>query len=207
MKNKNAAYHETDSIPRIDFYRLYGFVLLLEDINMAITLVLGGARSGKSAYAEKLAAQTMQKVVYVATAKVRDKAIEERVTLHQQSRPSEWLTVECPLDLGAVLQEHASKGNTILVDCLTMWVTNMLCEEDSKKVLAAQKQSFFESLGTVKGNVVFVSNEVGMGIIPMGEITRDYVDIAGRLHQDIATLADKVLLIVAGLPMVLKDKH
>ena len=207
MKNKNAAYHETDSIPRIDFYRLYGFVLLLDDINMAITLVLGGARSGKSAYAEKLAAQTMQKVVYVATAKVRDKAIEERVTLHQQSRPSEWLTVECPLDLGAVLQEHASKGNTVLVDCLTMWVTNMLCEEDSKKVLAEQKQSFFESLGTVKGNVVFVSNEVGMGIIPMGEITRDYVDIAGRLHQDIATLADKVLLIVAGLPMVLKDKH
>ena len=173
---------------------------------MSITLVLGGARSGKSAYAENLATQTKQTVVYAATAQIRDKAIQERVDLHQQTRPSEWLTVESPLNLGAVLHEHAKKGNTVLVDCLTMWVTNMLCEEDAKAVLKQKQKSFFEALRSIDGDVIFVSNEVGMGIIPMGELTRDYVDISGRLHQDIAALADHVVLVVAGLPLVIKGK-
>ena len=173
---------------------------------MSITLVLGGARSGKSGYAEKLAKQTQQKVVYIATANIRDEAIEARVSLHQQSRPSEWLTVESPLQLGAVLQTHATEGTTVLVDCLTMWVTNMLCEADAKITLSEQQSSLFTAIDTIKSEVIFVSNEVGMGIIPMGELTRDYVDIAGRLHQDIAALADEVVLVVAGLPMQLKTK-
>jgi len=171
---------------------------------MTISLVLGGARSGKSVYAEGLAKKANQTVVYVATAKVRDDAIAERVSLHQQSRPTDWLTVESPLELGAVLEEHAVAGTTVLVDCLTMWVTNLLCEEDSNAKLAQQQQVLFSALETVTGDVIFVSNEVGMGIIPMGELTRDYVDIAGRLHQDIAALADHVVLIVAGLPLMLK---
>ena len=171
---------------------------------MSITLVLGGARSGKSGFAEGLAKQSNQAVVYVATATVRDKAIAERISLHQQSRPSEWLTVESPLALGATLQEYAVEGATVLVDCLTMWVTNLLCTEDTEVRLASEQQSFFLALDQLKGDVIFVSNEVGMGIIPMGELTRDYVDIAGRLHQDIAERADKVMLVVAGLPLVLK---
>jgi len=171
---------------------------------MSTTLVLGGARSGKSAYAENLAKQTNKVVVYLATAQVRDKAIAERVSLHQQSRPADWLTVESPLELGAMLREYAVEGTVVLVDCLTMWVTNMLCEEHCKVVLKEQQDSFFSNLDTIKGDVIFVSNEVGMGIIPMGELTRDYVDIAGRLHQDIAARADHVMLVVAGLPLVLK---
>lgn len=173
---------------------------------MSITLVLGGARSGKSGYAENLAAQTNQNVIYVATAQIRDKAIQERVDLHQQSRPGEWLTIESPLELGSVLQKHTKQGSTLLVDCLTMWVTNLLCEEDSKAALKKEQQSFFSSLDMIEGDVIFVSNEVGMGIIPMGELTRDYVDIAGRLHQDIAALADHVVLVVAGLPLVIKGE-
>ncbi len=171
---------------------------------MSITLVLGGARSGKSGYAENLAAQTSQNVVYVATAQIRDDAIQKRVDLHQQTRPSDWLTVESPLALGGVLKHHSKQGNTVLVDCLTMWVTNLLCEEEPKAALEREMQSFFSELDSIGGDVIFVSNEVGMGIIPMGELTRDYVDTAGRLHQDIAALADKVVLVVAGLPLFLK---
>lgn len=171
---------------------------------MSITLILGGARSGKSGFAEGLAKQSNQTVVYVATAEVRDKAIAERISLHQQSRPGDWLTVESPLALGATLQKYAVEGTTVLVDCLTMWVTNLLCIEDAENKLASEQQSFFLALDKLEGDVIFVSNEVGMGIIPMGELTRDYVDIAGRLHQDIAKRANKVMLIVAGLPLVLK---
>jgi adenosylcobinamide kinase/adenosylcobinamide-phosphate guanylyltransferase len=174
---------------------------------MSITLVLGGARSGKSSYAEKLATLSDQNVVYVATAQIRDRAIQERVSQHQQSRPSEWLTVESPLALGDVLVEHAKQGTTVLVDCLTMWVTNLLCENDASTKLKKEQHSFFTALKAIKGDVIFVSNEVGMGIIPMGDLTRDYVDIAGRLHQDIAAVADNVVLVVAGLPMMVKGKE
>ncbi len=171
---------------------------------MSVTLVLGGARSGKSAYAENLAKQTNQRVVYVATAQVRDDAIAQRISLHQQSRPSEWSTIESPLELGSTLENHAHELTTVLVDCLTMWITNMLCEKDTEALVNKQLELFFKALEGVRGDVIFVSNEVGMGIIPMGELTRDFVDIAGRLHQDIAALADSVILVVAGLPLTLK---
>lgn len=171
---------------------------------MTIRLVLGGARSGKSSYAEKLAKLSGQNVVYIATAQIRDDAIAERVELHQQSRPEQWFTAECPIKLGSALQQYAVEGTTVLVDCLTMWITNLLCEADAETKLIKEQKLFFSVLSEIKGDVVFVSNEVGMGIIPMGELTRNYVDIAGRLHQDIAALADDVVLIVAGLPLVLK---
>jgi len=171
---------------------------------MSITLVLGGARSGKSSYAENLAKESDQAVVYIATAKVRDKAIAERVSLHQQNRPATWLTVESPLELGSVIQKYATEGNVVLVDCLTMWVTNMLCEVCPEVILKNEQALFSSALDAVTGDVIFVSNEVSMGIVPMGELTRDYVDIAGRLHQDIAAKADHVILVVAGLPLVLK---
>ncbi|RVU86493.1 bifunctional adenosylcobinamide kinase/adenosylcobinamide-phosphate guanylyltransferase [Leucothrix sargassi] len=167
------------------------------------TLVLGGARSGKSAYAEKLATQSGHTVIYMATAEVRDKAIEERVRLHQASRPSEWKTVNSPTALASTLEAHAADNVTILVDCLTMWVTNLLCAED-KQLLASEVAALHKVLRTLPGQIIFVSNEVGMGIIPMGELTRDYVDIAGKLHQDIAAEVEQVVLVVAGLPMVLK---
>jgi len=170
---------------------------------MKLTLVLGGARSGKSAYAENLAKQSGNKVIYLATAEIRDDAIAERVKLHQDSRPSEWTTVNTPTALAKSLQQHAGENVTLLVDCLTMWVTNLLCSED-KALLALERQALLDVLTTLSGEVILVSNEVGMGIIPMGELTRDYVDVAGKLHQDVAKLSDHAVLIVAGLPLVLK---
>ncbi|PWQ93455.1 bifunctional adenosylcobinamide kinase/adenosylcobinamide-phosphate guanylyltransferase [Leucothrix arctica] len=170
---------------------------------MQLTLVLGGARSGKSAYAENLAKQSGNKVIYLATAEIRDEAIAQRVKLHQSVRPSEWQTVNTPIELAASLKQHAAPNVTVLVDCLTMWVTNLLCAED-KSLMAAEKSALLAVLETLPGNIIFVSNEVGMGIIPMGELTRDYVDIAGKLHQEVAAVANNAVLIVAGLPLVLK---
>lgn len=170
---------------------------------MSVTLVLGGARSGKSAYAEELAKKTEQTVIYVATAEVHDEAIEKRVALHKDSRPSHWKTVESPLSLASTLLEIADDNVTILVDCLTMWVTNCLCAED-KGLLTQEIDAFIGGLAGLKGEIILVSNEVGLGVIPMGELTRDYVDTAGKLHQTIAAKADNVVMVVAGLPMAFK---
>ena len=170
---------------------------------MSLTLVLGGARSGKSAYAEDLAKNTAQTVVYVATAEVHDEAIEKRVALHKDSRPTHWRTVESPLQLANTLQEITDEKVTVLVDCLTMWVTNCLCAED-KDLLKQEIDDFLGVLAALKGEIILVSNEVGLGVIPMGELTRDYVDTAGKLHQTIAAQADNVVMVVAGLPMAFK---
>jgi adenosylcobinamide kinase/adenosylcobinamide-phosphate guanylyltransferase len=170
---------------------------------MKLTLVLGGARSGKSAYAENLAKQSQNSVIYLATAEIRDDAIAARVKLHQDTRPSDWHTVNTPIELAASLKQHAAENVTLLVDCLTMWVTNLLCAED-KSLLVTEKAALLDVLHNLPGEVIFVSNEVGMGIIPMGELTRDYVDIAGKLHQEVAAVADHAVLVVAGLPLVLK---
>lgn len=172
---------------------------------MSISLVLGGARSGKSRYAENLAKASAQTVVYVATAEVRDEAIRARVELHQADRPEHWQTVESPLQLAETLKRYASENTTLLVDCLTMWITNLLCTEEAVDI-KGETQVFLEALATLPGEIILVSNEVGMGIIPMGSLTRDYVDTAGRLHQDIAHIADRVVLVVAGLPMAFKGK-
>ena len=172
---------------------------------MSITLVLGGARSGKSAFAENRAKANDQAVAYIATAEIRDDAIADRVKVHRDIRPSNWSTIESPLGLGQTIRAQDSHSTTLLVDCLTMWVTNVLCSENSTALMHTEQREFFQALSQHQGNIILVSNEVGMGIIPMGQLTRDYVDIAGRLHQDIAAIADEVILVTAGLPMVLKS--
>ena len=169
---------------------------------MTISLVLGGARSGKSRYAENLAKASARPVIYIATAELGDEAIKARVALHLADRPQHWQTVESPLQLAQTLKRHASDDTVLLVDCLTMWLTNLLCTEEAN--LTAESQAFLEQLEQLPGDIILVSNEVGMGIIPMGALTRDYVDAAGRLHQNIAALADRVVLVVAGLPMAFK---
>lgn len=171
---------------------------------MSISLVLGGARSGKSRYAENLAKASAQPVIYIATAEVRDEAIKARVALHLADRPEHWQTVESPLQLAQTIKCYAHADTTLLVDCLTMWLTNLLCAEEAN--LTAETQALLEQLEQLPGDIILVSNEVGMGIIPMGALTRDYVDAAGRLHQDIAAIAERVVLVVAGLPMALKGK-
>ncbi len=166
-------------------------------------LILGGARSGKSHYAERLAQQSGHEVIYIATAQARDAEMQERINHHRTTRPAHWQTVEEPLTLALALQNHAAPQRLLLVDCLTLWLTNLLCLEDVQH-LQTETNALRETLPRLPGHIILVSNEVGLGIVPMGELTRRYVDEAGRLHQQLAAQVETVVLMVAGLPQVLK---
>lgn len=168
-----------------------------------ITLVLGGARSGKSRHAEKLAAATQKPVLYIATATASDAEMAARIAHHQQQRPADWTLCECPLDLIARLAEEAQKPHTILVDCLTLWLNNQLFHFPAQD-FSELFDDLVKKLEAAEADIIFVANEVGLGIIPLGEISRTFVDEAGRLNQRIAQVADNVLFIAAGLPLVLK---
>lgn len=174
----------------------------------SITLILGGARSGKSAHAARLAEQSGKQVIYLATATALDHEMQERIRRHQQDRPSHWQLVEAPRLLPEAIATHAATDRCLLVDCLTLWLTNLLHDTDGTPLPAPQLQQQFQALGQAlaeaKGDIVLVANEVGLGIMPLGELTRRFVDEAGRLNQALAQQADRVLFIAAGLPLTLK---
>jgi adenosylcobinamide kinase/adenosylcobinamide-phosphate guanylyltransferase len=167
------------------------------------TLILGGARSGKSRYAETLAQQSGREVIYIATATAQDAEMQSRIAHHQASRPAHWQTIEEPLALATCLQQHAAPERLLLVDCLTLWLTNLLCAEDASR-LQQETTQLLQRLPELPGDIIFVSNEVGLGVIPLGELTRRYVDEAGRLHQQLAAQMQRVVFMVAGLPHLLK---
>lgn len=164
------------------------------------TLILGGARSGKSRYAEALARQSHKNIIYLATGWPGDAEMAARIAHHRQQRPPQWQTIEEPLLLGETLTTHNSEGNLILVDCLTLWLSNCLAEQ----CFETQQAQLLQSLPLFHGDLILVSNEVGSGIVPLGELSRQFVDYSGRLHQQLATLCDTVQLVVAGLPLQLK---
>lgn len=168
-------------------------------------LILGGARSGKSSLAENLAQTSGKQVIYLATTDrhYNDAEMDARIAHHRQQRPSEWPTVEEPLELAAALQQHDSAGNCLLIDCLTLWITNCLVNEQSD-MWDTQRQALLETLPQLQADIVMVSNEVGWGIVPLGDLNRRFVDETGFLHQSIAKLADRVVLTAAGLPLVMK---
>lgn len=168
-------------------------------------LILGGARSGKSALAERLALESGMDVIYLATATAGDGEMSERIRQHQQRRPGHWTVLEEPVELAATLQTHAADDTLILVDCLTLWLSNLLAKE-SDELFLQQRAALLEAMPSLSGHIIFVSNEVGMGIVPMGELTRRFVDEAGRLHQDLAQICERVTLVVAGLPQILKGE-
>lgn len=167
-----------------------------------VELILGGARSGKSALAERRAAASGLEVVYIATATAGDDEMRARIEQHQQDRPQDWSVIEEPVALAAVLQREAGAGRCLLVDCLTLWLSNCLFAQPS--CWAAEYQRLCDLLPTLPGRVILVSNETGLGVVPMGQMSREFVDESGRLHQKIAALAGRVTLTVAGLPMTLK---
>lgn len=169
-----------------------------------MTLVLGGARSGKSRFAQQLAIDGNLPVVYLATATASDSEMAARIVHHQQNRPAEWRVRECPLDLIEALQEETQQSHTILVDCLTLWLNNQLFNNPQQDFPELFNQ-LLAAINSSNANIIFVANEVGLGIIPLGEITRQFVDEAGRLNQLLAQQADKVFFIAAGLPLCLKD--
>ena len=166
-----------------------------------VTLVLGGARSGKSAFAESLVETAEASRLYIATGQAWDDEMRERIASHQSRRGQGWETIEAPLDLAQALADHARPDRPILVDCLTLWVTNlMLGEHDIFRAF----DRLAATLPGLKGPVVFVSNEVGLGIVPDNAMARAFRDHAGRLHQLIASLADEVHFVTAGLPLKMK---
>ncbi|MFJ4387489.1 bifunctional adenosylcobinamide kinase/adenosylcobinamide-phosphate guanylyltransferase [Pseudomonas sp. NPDC089408] len=168
-------------------------------------LILGGARSGKSRLAEQLASASGLPVTYIATSQPLDGEMNERVLLHRQRRPAEWGLIEEPLTLASVLRAEAAPGRCLLVDCLTLWLTNLLMLEDEQR-LTHERDALLDCLEQLPGTVILVSNETGLGVVPMGELTRRYVDLAGWLHQAMAERCQRVVLTVAGLPLVLKGE-
>ena len=182
---------------------------------MVRTLVLGGARSGKSAHAERIAQQNGGEVVYIATAQASDIEMAARIAHHQRGRPSHWTTVEEPLMLADAIARHAAPGTTIIVDCLTLWLSNLMFSdarsypEDGSAQLPPlvfeQHAALLEAMRSPVCDVIFVSNEVGLGIMPMGAVTRCFVDEQGRLNQALAAQCDRVMFVAAGLPLMLKD--
>ena len=176
---------------------------------MSISLILGGARSGKSAYAQKLAEQSTLPVTYIATAQVYDEEFGARVALHRQSRPSHWKTVETPHRLAETLGREAAPERCLVVDCLTLWLAQCICPDCAPAVgvdWENERVEFLATLSALPGRTVLVSNEVGMGIVPLGEINRRFQDEQGRLNQAVATIAQNAVFMAAGLPLVLKSE-
>ncbi|MGR4039461.1 bifunctional adenosylcobinamide kinase/adenosylcobinamide-phosphate guanylyltransferase [Pseudomonas sp. 910_21] len=168
-----------------------------------LQLILGGARSGKSRLAEKLATDSALEVIYIATSQPLDGEMNQRIAHHRERRPSQWGLIEEPLELARVLLQAAGTGRCLLVDCLTLWLTNLLMLEDEQR-LAIEREALLQCVATLPGEIIFVSNETGMGVVPLGELTRRYVDEAGWLHQALAERCQRVVLTVAGLPLTLK---
>jgi len=166
-----------------------------------LTFVLGGARSGKSSFAEKLVEDSGLQPVYLATGRAFDKEMESRISIHRDRRGSEWQTVEEPLDLVGALEKHARHDRFVLVDCLTLWITNLIMAEQN---IAAETETLIAALRLLSGPVVFVSNEVGLGIVPENRMAREFRDHAGFLHQAVASVADEVYFLAAGLPLKMK---
>lgn len=181
---------------------------------MTTTLVFGGARSGKSAWAEDLAASTAGQVFYLATAQARDGEMNARIAQHRERRNQSWTTIEESMALGQAIERHARPGQTMLIDCLTLWLSNLLfCEDkfypdvgliDPPERYGKEREHFLRALEQAGGDVILVSNEVGMGITPQCAISRWFVDEAGRLNQAVAARCDQVVWVAAGLPMKLK---
>jgi adenosylcobinamide kinase / adenosylcobinamide-phosphate guanylyltransferase len=167
-----------------------------------VTLVLGGARSGKSHYAEQLVERQPGACIYLATAEAGDTEMAERIRRHQARRGARWRTIEAPLELTTTLSRVTAPAAVILVDCLTLWLANLL---GAGRDVEAEVGGLVAALPRLGGPVVFVSNEVGLGIVPEGELARRFRDHAGRLHQGVAAAAQSVAFMVAGIPLLVKS--
>jgi len=167
------------------------------------SLILGGVRSGKSRLAEQLARASGLPVTYLATATASDGEMRERIAAHQARRPSDWRLIEEPLALPKVLASECQAGRCVLVECLTLWLANLLWTDEPGR-LDAELAALDALLPKLAGTIIFVGNEVSLGVIPVNDLARRYGDLAGSLHQRIAAEAEQVVLTVAGLPLVLK---
>ena len=166
-----------------------------------IVLVIGGARSGKSAFAEDMAAKSGLAKVYIATGQAFDREMSDRIDIHKARRGPDWENVEDPFDLAGVLKHAAGEGKAVLVDCLTLWITNLMLEQ---RDVDAEADALLDLLPSLEGQVIFVSSEVGLGIVPENYMARAFRDHSGKLHQQIGAIADEVYFVAAGLPLKMK---
>ncbi|MEK7261027.1 MAG: bifunctional adenosylcobinamide kinase/adenosylcobinamide-phosphate guanylyltransferase [Pseudomonadota bacterium] len=187
-------------------------------------LILGGARSGKSALAEQRAQASGLEVSTIATAEAGDAEMAARIAMHRARRPDRWRLVEEPVALAAVLRQEAAAKRCVIVDCLTLWLSNLLGADSApvespsthrdvgsvavgrsrERLFLRERAALLDALPGLPGHIILISNEVGMGIVPLGSLSRRFCDEAGRLHQDLARVCDRVILTVAGLPYMLK---
>jgi len=164
-------------------------------------LVLGGARSGKSAFAQRQAESLPGELIYVATAEALDAEMQDRIGRHRAERGPRWQTVEAPLDLAGAIETKSRLGNVLLVDCLTLWASNLMLAESD---LAHAINDLTSALANAPGKIVLVSNEIGLGIVPDNALGRRFRDVAGEVNQAVARSVDSAVFVAAGLPMVLK---
>lgn len=170
-----------------------------------IALILGGCRSGKSRKALELAEQSsLVNKVFLATCQAHDVEMQDRISRHQQERGPEWTTVEEPLDVPDALREVSGASTLILLDCLTLWVSNLMMRENGDPWVQAQFVRLDEVLQDISGRVVVVSNEVGLGIVPDNPMARRFRDLVGWLNQQVAARANRVVYMVAGMPVQVK---
>lgn len=178
-------------------------------------LLLGGARSGKSAFAEQLAGKKSERVLYVATAEAGDDEMEKRIAIHRASRPSTWNTLEAPLKAGKCIEDVYSGEDVVIIDCITLLVSNIILQDkedmdsvsldDIERAVNDEIASLLKCMGRVESGFIVVSNEVGLGLVPDNKLARIYRDVLGRANQRLAAYCDTVYLMVAGIPVVVKQ--
>jgi adenosylcobinamide kinase / adenosylcobinamide-phosphate guanylyltransferase len=176
-----------------------------------IIMITGGSRSGKSSYAQQKAEEIGSPLLYIATCPVIDAEMEDRIRRHREAREAKgWETIEEAIDLAEVLLQNG-EGKTVLIDCLTLWVNNLMYEAQKRgepfteEHIVVHCRDLIRACQKISGMVIIVTNEVGMGIVPDNETARRYRDIAGRCNQEIAKAASEVALLVSGIPLILKN--
>jgi adenosylcobinamide kinase/adenosylcobinamide-phosphate guanylyltransferase len=169
--------------------------------------VIGGCRSGKSSHALELAKQTSGKRTFLATCVPYDDEMKERVSNHQKERSKEWITIEAPVDLPGAIMEHATTSDVVLADCLTLWINNLLMENISQQEMVLEMNRLTRSIKDAPATVILVSNEVGTGIVPENSLARLFRDSAGFVNQKVAAVANKVIWMVAGIPVCIKGQN
>jgi len=171
------------------------------------TLILGGVRSGKSRHAEELAVKAGGPVAVIVTATATgDEEMAARIAVHRARRPGHWRVIEEPIALGRALLEVSRPDSVVIIDCLTLWLTNLLLQADSG-LLQQESDSLLASVRSASGSLVLVSNEVGSGIVPVNALARRFTDVSGSLHQRLAAACDQVLFMVAGVPLTVKGSR
>ncbi len=178
-----------------------------KSLDKGVVLVMGGAKSGKSRISLDICNEIARKKIFIATAQALDNEMKERIRRHKEERGGDWGTIEEPIEIVDKMSKFDSEETVILLDCLTLWISNLFMKYgESRQPINEFVDKFVEQLAKAKGVIVVVSNEVGMGIVPDNDLARVYRDVAGSLNQEIVRTARKVVMVIAGIPLVLKDE-